>query len=64
LRGRRHLVLQRRVFLHPECDAAMRILLLGQGSLMQDRVLGDLDVVAQVRAEIEALVSLFGRRPR
>jgi hypothetical protein len=50
LRRGRHLVLQRRVLLHPQGDAAMRILLFGQGRLMQDRGSGDFDVIREVGA--------------
>jgi predicted glycoside hydrolase/deacetylase ChbG (UPF0249 family) len=63
LRGGRHLVLQRCVLLHPDGDAAIRILLLRQGRLMQDGGLRDLNVIGEIPAEVKALVAFFGRVP-
>jgi len=61
LRRGRHFILKRCILPDPESNAAVRILLLGQRRLMQNSGVRDLDVIGEVRAQIETLVSLFRR---
>jgi hypothetical protein len=61
-RGRRHPVHKRRTLLHPQRDAAVRILLLRCRHLVYNGSLRNLDIVGQIRTQIKAFMVFLGRR--